>query len=73
MNGKTLELAWHKACAADRVTEGEGFGIKIGETRIGIYRLDDGSVHAMAYTISFSTHKALSSRAGVDMANPREF
>jgi hypothetical protein len=33
----------------------------------------DGSVHAMAYTISFSTHKALSSRAGVDMANPREF
>ena len=38
---------WHVACAADRVVEGEGFGVRIGETRIGLYRLEDGSLHAI--------------------------
>ena len=47
MSGETAQIVWHKACPADRVAEGGGFGVKIGETRIGLYRLGDGSLHAI--------------------------
>jgi len=33
----------------------------------------DGSVHSLSYNMSFSTHKALASRAGGDAADSREY
>ncbi|QSY97871.1 non-heme iron oxygenase ferredoxin subunit (plasmid) [Rhizobium bangladeshense] len=49
MNSKAGEEAvtWHVACRTDRLPNGGGYGIKIGETRIGVYRLEDGSLHAI--------------------------
>lgn len=47
MTEETMEIIWHKACPSDSVTEDDGFGLKIGETRIGLYRLEDGGVHAI--------------------------
>lgn len=47
MTNKTAEIVWHKASPEDRVTEGGGFGVRIGEIRVGLYRLEDGTVHAI--------------------------
>jgi nitrite reductase/ring-hydroxylating ferredoxin subunit len=47
MSALQQDLVWHRACPESRVSEGEGFGIKIGDERIGIYRLEDGSLHAI--------------------------
>jgi nitrite reductase/ring-hydroxylating ferredoxin subunit len=41
------EILWRKACQASQIGAGEGLGIKIDDIRIGVYRLEDGAIHAI--------------------------
>jgi len=48
MNEETAKaVVWHRACSVGDVIEDEGFGVRIDGLRIGLYRLSDGSVHAV--------------------------
>ncbi len=47
MTEQGLQSGWVVVCDSAKVTPGEGFGIALGDARVGIYRLDDGSLHAI--------------------------
>ena len=42
-----LDAGWIVVCDSGKITSGEGFGVALGDRRVGIYRLDDGSLHAI--------------------------
>jgi nitrite reductase/ring-hydroxylating ferredoxin subunit len=47
MTERELNAGWIEVCESGNVTPGEGFGVELGEARVGIYRLADGSLHAI--------------------------
>lgn len=47
MNDELAEIIWRRACPSENVIKDEGVGVDFDGVRIGLYRLEDGTVHAI--------------------------
>jgi nitrite reductase (NADH) small subunit len=55
-----IAAVWHRVCAVSRVGIDRGVGVLIDEVPIAVFRLHDGSLHALSGTDPFSQATVMS-------------